>query len=517
MAQINEFFDESMGMTYIQPDGPNTAPQPFPCATIDGVDEPRGDVTRRLCLQADGTYRTVNRTQASPGSVTFDIVVWKAKQRNFLQQAKERRCPIPVYIHHVFCGKHDTFLNYEQSKLHKNAIVTNTTYNNMVRRQYDEGDTPEMVGMTATLSADPDSPEVYPLVSSIGDPASEDEPLRDIAACSIKQCVGPCGALVDRCDVMNITADAAGAAIADGYRTANNAATFAAWAAQPFIADEHVNSIVCFQINSTTTRMLVMRGATDAGNPAEVAYSDDNGATWTLANVGTTNGEFGEHSGSLFALDDRHIWACTDLANIYFSSDGGVTWTDQGAPTPGASEGLFYIHFIDPNYGWAVGGFRTTPTGLFLQTTDGGDHWNLAASEPTIERGNAVNVIDANHVWVGLDDGTVYFSNNWGTTWTIRNLPSTLTNLGDLTFMTEYEGALCGWKAGTGNGVPVIMRTWDGGFSWEEYNHTAEFTSAPTYMGLNSIIICGNINELHAVGDDVGGTSLVWTLKPEGW
>jgi len=515
-VDINDYFDEFMGTVWIQPDGPNTPVYPLLCVDLDGIDEPQGDVTRRFCRQGDGQYKVVHSTQGTPSSVTFDVVAWKTNQRSYMQKQVERRCPAAYYLHHAYCGRVDTFLNYDAGKLLPNGLITSKSSGTNARGRAEENDSPDMTEQTFSLSADTPAPEYYGLLPTIGDPASEDEPLRDIAKCSWKQCVGPCGELIDMCDVMNIAGDAAAAAVADGYITEDNATTFTAWAAQPFAADEDIASIVCVQVDRNTTRIIAARGTTDVANPMEIGYSDDEGATWTNVNVGSTNGEYAMHSGALFALDHRHIWLCTDQANVYFSDDGGLTWTDQNAPTPGANESLNYVHFIDENFGWAVGGFRTTPTGLFIQTTDGGEHWDLATAEPKVEMGNWVNVIDAYRVWVGLDDGTVYFSNDWGATWTQRTLPSTLVNTGDGTFISEYEGAIVGYKTGAGNGVPVCFRTFNGGHDWEEYNHTSEFTNAVAHYGLNAVLMC-SINEIHIVGEDCDGVSLVWTLKPAGW
>jgi photosystem II stability/assembly factor-like uncharacterized protein len=130
-----------------------------------------------------------------------------------------------------------------------------------------------------------------------------------------------------------------------------------------------------------------------------------------------------------------------------------------------------------------------------------------------------VAVLDAQNVWMGMDDGTVWYTQNWGTTWTQRTLPSalSLTNgIGDIQFVDHYVGALCGWKAGSGNGVAVVMRTIDGGYTWEEYNLPTEFDAAVEYNGVNALLIC-DVNEIHAVTETFGAGSLVWTLKPAGW
>jgi hypothetical protein len=124
--------------------------------------------------------------------------------------------------------------------------------------------------------------------------------------------------------------------------------------------------------------------------------------------------------------------------------------------------------------------------------------------------------LDANNVWVAMDDGTLWWTANWGTTWTQRTLPSTLANIADVVFWDHYVGALCGNKAGSGNGVADVMRTIDGGFTWEEYTLADEFDAAIERYGVNALILC-HPNEIHAVTEDIGTGSLIWTLKPAGW
>jgi len=517
-----EYFDEFDGMIFVQKDGPNTIPEPQPCATIDGVDQPDGDIVRRYCRTNDGGIKTANTSQGTPSSATFDVTMWKMKRRDVFQRARERRCMIPVYVAHGLCaGRQDNILSWEELEIYQDPYVTSKGKANLARGQREEGDTAEMVGLTYSLSAAPKVHELYKLVTTtttVGTTEAEGEPLRDITTCTVPRCplVG-CGAPKEPCDEIHVVADATPAAKAEGYQSADNAGSFDDWAgAIPFAAGDPIASIVCFMMDATTERILIANGAVGVAS-AEVAYSDDGGATWSASiAVGASATEFANGGGSLFALDYRHIWFCTNEANVWFSSDGGVTWTDQNAPTPAASEGLFYIHFVDENFGWAVGGFRTTPTGLFIQTTDGGEHWSLSTTEPKVERGNAVAVLDANNVWVALDDGTVYYTRDWGATWNARVLPSTMTNIGDIQFVDHYVGGLCGYKAGAGNGVATVMRTFDGGYTWEEYNLADEFDASVEQYGVNALLFC-DVNEIHAVTEDIGAGSLVWTLKPAGW
>ena len=90
---------------------------------------------------------------------------------------------------------------------------------------------------------------------------------------------------------------------------------------------------VCFPVGKDTTRLLVASGP-KAGS-AQIAYSDDDGATWSTVTVGSTAWEGASGAGALFALDWTHIWFATDHGNVYFSvaSFPGIT-LQPGASWP---------------------------------------------------------------------------------------------------------------------------------------------------------------------------------------
>ena len=514
----DNYFDNFNGVIWVQPGGPNTISYPLLCSDIDGIDEPQGDVTGRFCLQADGTWETVNRTQGTPGEVTGDVVSWREKTRAWLEKVRADRCPVGIYVHHFHCGRADTFLNYENGQLLANSFVTNKSSSQNVRRRADQGENAEKNEQTFSLSAQPLSEEYWPLVGTVTDAQDEDNPLRDITTCTTPQCLGPCGSKESECKYLQVAADSsASPATANTYYSDDYAATWTTGATDPFLGGENIASIVCFSIDADTDRLVVALGSTRAGGPMVINYSDDGGATWAgEVTLGATNGEYALHSGALFALDERHIWCCTDQANVYFSSDSGASWTAQSVPDAGASEGLYYVHFADANYGWAVGG-QVATSGHFIQTTDGGAHWALATAEPEAKEGIWVSVIDSNRVWAGTDQGiNVWYSNNWGTTWTERNLPSAPTETGDGRFIDEYCGFIGGFRTISAKYYPAMYRTFDGGYEWEVYTHGTSFSAAPTYYGINAIHVCG-YNKVHAVGEQLtGGHSIVWTLKPAG-
>ena len=516
----DNYFDNFNGVVWVQPDGPNTISYALLCSDMDGIDEPQGDVTGRQCLRADGTWETVNRTQGTPSSVTGDIVSWKEKSRTWLEKMRATRCPFAAYVHHFHCGRADTFLNYENGKLLANNYITNKTTAQNVKRRADEGDSGEKMEQTFSLSAQPLSEEYWKLIGTVTDACDEDEPLRDIITCTTPQCFGPCGAAEGACMYLHVAADSAvSPATANTYDSNDYAATWATGATDPFPGGIHAASNVCVAIDADTDRIIVVNGAArPAAGICGINYSEDGGDTWAgvVDVTGSVAGEYGMHSGALFALDMRHIWLCTSTAAVYFSNDGGLTWTAQSTPDAGGSEALYYVHFKDENYGWAVGGQAAT-SAHFIQTVDGGTHWALADAEPEALEGVWVSVIDNNRVWCGTSSGlNIWYSNDWGATWTERELPTPPVETGDGRFIDEYCAFIGGYRTVGGHHYAAMYRTFDGGYEWECYTHATSFSTTPTYYGINAIQVCG-YNKVHAVGEQLtAGHSIVWTLKPAG-
>ena len=512
-----ELFENFHGVIWVQPDGPNTTAYPVLCADSDGPDSPQGDISIKFCRDGAGNHVPINISQNTKSQVSLDVVAWKAKTRSWLQKQLARRFPFPMYFHHGFeGGRLDTFGNYDAGESIELAYITSKGAANYAKGRADENESAEKVEQTFSVGGVP-SEGYYKMASeTLADPDSEDQPLRDIALWCEQHPDGPLGAILEHFDRGQIVADDAGPG-ADTFYTANKGVTWATAAQQPFGAAEDICSVVRFEIDKDTIRTLVLIGTAGAGG-AEIAWSDDNGATaWNSVLISAVVNEYGMHSGALFALDARHIWACTTDCNIYFSDDGGLTWTDQAAPAPAANEDLYYIHFVDENHGWAVGGFPTTPTGYLAHTKDGGQTWAMADAEPQVESCNWVAVRDSMHVWVGMDDGTIWFSNDWGEVWTQRT-GFNFTNTGDGQFL-KGSGLflfICGHKTVSGDLIPIVWRSVNGGMDWEEYDMD-DILVAVTYYGLNAMQIIGP-NELIAVGEDLttAAVSAVWHLKPAG-
>ncbi len=109
------------------------------------------------------------------------------------------------------------------------------------------------------------------------------------------------------------------------------------------------------------------------GERGHVLFSDDQGSTWTQANVPVRS-----TLTSVFFINDQTGWAVGHDTNILRTDDGGENWLLQyTAPVPDDpsqpldERPLFDITFINKNIGFSVGAY-----GIFLSTTNGGSDWN---------------------------------------------------------------------------------------------------------------------------------------------
>ena len=117
------------------------------------------------------------------------------------------------------------------------------------------------------------------------------------------------------------------------------------------------------------------------------------------------------------------------------------------------------IHFIDENYGWAIG------AGPYFYTTDGGENWYLYEDWYLYEVGGTDIVFvnpDTGFI-AGHDKGIIQKTVNGGETWTDIQTPATQGAV-RLCFVDENNG----WATlDNQNDDFQLLHTTDGGDSWE--------------------------------------------------
>ena len=159
--------------------------------------------------------------------------------------------------------------------------------------------------------------------------------------------------------------------------------------------------------------------------------------------------------------DALNVWAVGDAGTIMHSSDAGLTWQRQDAPT---TEPLGSVVFTDALHGWAAGGRNwsseeTTDesSGVILATQDGGATWVLQKelADAAIADLAFVGALEG---WAVGSRGLLLHTVDGGTTWTPRE-----TGVSRTLRSVAFEDARRGY---IGSGHGLLIRTTDGGTTW---------------------------------------------------
>lgn len=490
---MSEPLKSSQGALWVQLT-PGKAPEYLGCIDLDPITEPAGDQTLVNCRNRDGVIEAATATQAPPGAITTSLKAWIYPESNILDDIKN--CPVTVFALQRTCGRADVFANYVRGLVLGNARVSNRGYENIVMREADEPSIQSVDISARTLSK---LREVTVSRQTI----AETTDLNDVTFCNAATCAGDCGEQED--------AGTDGFAVSDGgvasppsdadvWLTTDKGATWAnatGLVPSPFAGGDII-AAVCFPIGKDTTRLLVASGA-KAGS-AEVAYSDDSGATWTTVDVGSTDWEGAAQAQGLFAIDWTHIWFATDHGRIYFSDDGGLTWTSQSsALTASLARQLNAVKFVDYDNGWAVGN-----TDIVLRTLDGGTTWTALTSPTTSDNVTALEAFTKYRAIVGSNAGQQFQTWDGGATWEAKTW-STQANtdtVRDIAFVNDLVGFMI---VNTSAPLGAVHRSKDGGATWEKL-------TTPTNAGLNAIEAIDE-NTAFVAGNAQGGTGVLLSVS----
>lgn len=468
-----------LGAIWVQPKGPNTPVYYLGCHDLGDISEPAGSIELQRCFDhRTGGWKVVGSTQAPPDAVTTSIENMTFLVRDWLEKLK---CEFTLFAFQRSGGEPNIFYNYRRALILQNSRVTNIS--DKAVAHHDE-ETP------STQSRDI---EAFPPVIRTGKLTARQQVTSETLALNDVTTYSPldCENRVDPGDKAIAAADAS-AYTGDVLQTLNAGASWAALAADPFAAGKNIMASIAFPISDTVTRLLVAKQAVAAAQ-GQVAYSDDNGATWTLVSIGGAAAGHGALNGScLFALDQGHIWLASANGYIYFSSNGGASWTAQ---TSGSivTDDILSITFIDESNGIAG-----TEADSVLVTSDGGTTWTETGNTGT--GGDIITVAGSSPFWwAGTDDGKLFYSRDNGETWTEREFSGSGTGqVKDIAFANTLVGYLI---KNTTAPVGKIFVTVNGGYTWNEIE-------TPTNAGLNSLSIADD-STVYAVGEVYGGTAMI--------
>lgn len=490
-------FDDWAGFVLFEANGQK---EYLKCHDWGDIEREKGGLTLTFCpdpSRAGGRIITgAFQAEDSPVSVEINTSIRKTKD----VLTKLERCPGYLFLQDT-CGRRDVFSDYDSQWIVLYvATVTGNTWTNVGKKSpADNEESMQTFAFEGTMVKNPFKPLANSRLT-----IAETAALNFIDICSTDKCPGVCGQSIDICQNIFVGGDAGAsgspAAAAIPWDSTDSGATFIEESASPFAASEAIAAGICIPLGNDTFRRIVFRGTTDAGNPAESAYSDDGGVTWTNVNIGSVNGQYVETGKAVaYTPEGDNIWVATTGGYIYKSTDKGLTWTAVHAAEL-TSNDFHAIRRYGRNFLVAVGENDT-----IIRSQDGGTSWAALTATGSGVTLNIVFPVNKNRFFVGAADGNLYFTEDGATTWSTRSFTGSGSgSVNDVAFLGELDGYML---HNTAAPVGTIYHTRDGGASWDA------LTTA-TNEGLNMLHICSP-DEALAVGEPVtGGTAVIVKIAP---
>lgn len=461
------------------------------CIGVGDISQDLGDITVFTCRDRtrNNRRRVVASEQGAPGAVTTSLEVPIASTRNAIMAALEK-CPSVLYVNKwTGTGAVDDFANRSLTVALVGARPTSRGMSNVLSRD----ESADRTMLTADISAE-DYVIFYDLEMTRLTSAAT-AALHWVVANTDQECESEEETYLAIGQNVLVGGAAPGSGVAEIAYSDDEGGTFTAVADDPFAADENANKGTSFNYGGGT-RYMAARTTADAGAPAEIAYTDDAGATWTNVNVGSTNGQF---VTALWAYDSASVWAGTNDGYIYRSVDGGATWSTINAAVIASADWLD-IDGVSRDVIWFVG-----ESDVVAYTNNG------SAASPTLTAATAtgsasnlvaVDVHTRNRVWVATAGGDAYLTTDGGTTWTAK-----FTSTGVATAIAFDSTGLSGYLLVNSGGSGSVYHTRNGGANWEAIE------DVPTNAGLNGIYVLDTL-EAYVVGAVQGGTAFIGRIAP---
>ncbi len=210
-----------------------------------------------------------------------------------------------------------------------------------------------------------------------------------------------------------------------------------------------------------------------------VLQSTDGGKTWR-----TLNDKFKRNLHSVFFVNALKGFCGSDSTNIFFTNDGGNSWSEYfdftGVPYQYRVP-LHKIFFSNVENAFAVGGINFG-RGIIYHSNDTGTNWHTHGFD------HEMRCITQSEVGIFSGGyGTIVFSND-NENWKISN--STNEFFTGMVFISNYKGFACGYDGG-------IYKTTDAGNSWsnEKKSNNSISTTRDHFLCAdffnNTIVMCG--------------------------
>lgn len=201
---------------------------------------------------------------------------------------------------------------------------------------------------------------------------------------------------------------------------------------------------------------------------------------------------------ALHFADSLRGWIAGDSGLIFYTNDGGVSWTQQQTNTTSNIQRLF---FLDDNRAWALSwadasSLDTTFYGTeILKTSDGGLNWSVERFREQDVFLKGIYFLDSLKGFAGGVPGKFLQTTDGGLNWEPANIDSgtfAFFPVINFNFYNDMYGYACGGRFDIAG---VIWRTTNGGGNWTPIQ--------PQYAPADQVFDIHFFDSLHVLG--VGG------------
>lgn len=471
---------------------PDHAPIYQSCLRAGGISKGFGDITTIYCpspVAYDQFVEVDSYRGAAERATTSLMGRYLADVASSLLRIAEQGCGADVHIHIGKCTDPTKFNTFTKAVVLEGAYVSSWSTDELGALSSDERNP---VGETAEISAK----SVYEVLAlTMAEVAASvvTSELLDVVICDSVAC-GECDEISTGCQhIYAISRPQTGSAgaLPDLVHTKDGSVWYA----------DNIDSLTTGQAPSGVACLgdYVVVVSNDGGNMNYALKSEVDTVGYDETWLGITTGVVAAHEPNdcFRAIGGIYMYVCGDGGYIYRTSDvtAGLTVLDAGAAT---TENLNAIMMLSDVFGVAVGN-----NGAVISTEDG-TTW--AAKTDVTGAGvnlNCVWVVSETCWFAGTSDGRLFYTLDKGTTWTLKGFPGSGTGVVyDISFSSTAIGYL---SHATAAGLGRILRTYDGGYSWNVLPEGSG--SMPDNDRFNAIAACpADVNFVVGVGLGGNGT-----------
>ena len=264
--------------------------------------------------------------------------------------------------------------------------------------------------------------------------------------------------------------------------------------------DSEADSTTLYVANIDGSDAVEIVSMPGTGGPIAYAWRPAGGSGDLSAGSDAGGGSSESITGVSF-VDLDHGWATEQIntgagektasgSRVLATSDGGRTWTEQ-LRTPLA---LMHVEFVDLQHGWAVASDENES--VFVRTTDGGATWQQLEPVPAA---TSVDFVTSEVGWATIGS-VVWKTANGGRVWERVGSPCAEPTRAYVSFASLEAGwVLCLSSGGAGFQGKLLVRTEDGGSTWQEVARALGGTPTP-----GALTTVGYVSGMFFLDEDLG-------------